>query len=320
VLLRVADLIQNPATSAAQLSDVILEDQALTARLLRLVNSPFYGFPRQISTVTETLTMLGFRPVQNLLITASVVDLLGAEEIPEFSQVGLWQHAVGTAVAARLLARSAGHDGQESVVVAGLLHDVGKQVQLLCAPEEFVEALTLAKTEDIPLHEAERRVWGFDHCRVGRALLESWKLPARLCEAVARHHHPGAAEQAQWESAIIHVADILAHSMELGASGEEAVPTPEESAWEWVGAPLSTLEPLMIEIEEQHRELLSILLSTLRAFPGLEDPLQDASWTDRGLRSESRKADAPAPRPTQHSTGTSIAERARQYAKTASRR
>jgi len=313
VLLRVADMIQNPATSSAQLAGVILEDQALTARLLRLVNSPFYGFPRQIATVTETLTMLGFRPVQNLLITASVVDLLGTEDIPEFSQVGLWQHAVGTAVAARLLARSAGHEGQEAMFVAGLLHDVGKQVQLQCARGEFVEALTLARTQDLPLHVAEERVWGFDHCRVGRALLESWKLPARLCEAVACHHRPGAAEQAQWESAIIHIADILSHTLGLGASGEEPVPSPEEAAWEWVGAPLSTLEPLLIEIEEQHRDLLGVLLSTLRAFPGLEDPLREASWTDRGLRSDSRKPESPSAQAAKCAPGMSIADRARQY-------
>ena len=82
VLLRVANLIRNPSTSALQLASAILEDQALTARLLRLVNSPFYGFPRQIATVTETLTILGFRPVQHLLLTATVVDLLQAEETP----------------------------------------------------------------------------------------------------------------------------------------------------------------------------------------------------------------------------------------------
>ena len=171
MLLRVANLIRNPATSALQLASAILEDQALTARLLRLVNSPFYGFPRQIATVTETLTILGFRPVQHLLLTATVVDLLQAEETPEFSPVGLWQHAVGTAVAARLLARTAGYEAHEAVFVAGLLHDVGKLIQHQCLRPEFLEALALARDGDLPLHEAETRVWGFDHTQVGRALL-----------------------------------------------------------------------------------------------------------------------------------------------------
>jgi HD-like signal output (HDOD) protein len=284
VLLRVADLLQKPATSAAQLAGVILEDQALTARLLRLVNSPFYGFPRQIATVTETLTILGFRPVQHLLLTATVVDLLQAEETPEFSPIGLWQHAVGTAVAARLLARTAGYEAQEAVFVAGLLHDVGKLVQLQCLRAEFLEALTLARDGDLPLHEAETRIWGFDHTQVGQALLAAWRLPSELCEAVGCHHRPGLARQAQWESAIIHVADILAHALGLGASGEDVVPPPEEAAWEWVGVPLASLEPLLQELELQHRELLGVLLGTLRAFPGLDAPLREASWTDRGLR------------------------------------
>jgi len=289
VLLRVANLIRNPATSALQLASAILEDQALTARLLRLVNSPFYGFPRQIATVTETLTILGFRPVQHLLLTATVVDLLQAEETPEFSPFGLWQHAVGTAVAARLLARTAGYEAHEAVFVAGLLHDVGKLIQHQCLRPEFLEALALAREGDLPLHEAETRVWGFDHTQVGRALLAAWRLPAELCEAVGCHHRPSLARQAQWESAIIHVADILAHALGLGASGEDVVPPPEEAAWEWLGVPLTALEPLLLEIEAQHQALLGLLLGTLRAFPGLEDPLRDAAWTDRGLRATSQR-------------------------------
>jgi len=126
VIVRVNEQVANPKTSALDLARTILEDQSLTARLLRLVNSPFYGFPRRIATVTEAVTILGFAPVRSLLLTASVVDLLVGEETPDFSPTGLWEHSVGAAVGAGLIARYTRHEDREEVFVAGLLHDVGK--------------------------------------------------------------------------------------------------------------------------------------------------------------------------------------------------
>jgi putative nucleotidyltransferase with HDIG domain len=264
ILQRVTEMVNNPKTSALQLSRVILDDQAMTARLLRLVNSPFYGFPRRISTVTEAVTILGFHAVRNLVLTASVVDLLSANESSDFSPTKLWEHSVAVAVAGGLLARYTRHDDREELFVAGLLHDVGKLVLYQFAPADFVKALTLARREDLALREAEQRTFGYSHDQVGRLLVERWKLPVRLAEAIAYHHRPEVAQLAKREAAMVHLADILARALALGSDGDDAVPQLSAEAWARLELPASVLETLMAELEEQYQETQEILLASLR--------------------------------------------------------
>jgi putative nucleotidyltransferase with HDIG domain len=263
ILQKVTELVNNPKTSAIQLSRLILDDQALTARLLRLVNSPFYGFPRRISTVTEAVTILGFHAVRNLLVTATVVELLRGPESKEFSPAKLWEHAVGTAVAAGLLARYTRHEDREEIFVAGLLHDVGKLVIYQFFPKEFVKALLLSRSEDVHLRVAEQRLLGFTHDQAGSLLAERWKLPVRLCEAVAFHHRPDLAQTAKREAAIIHLADLLCRALALGLGGDDAVPPLSEAAWQRLGLAEDVLDPLMAELEEQYVLAREVILGAM---------------------------------------------------------
>jgi putative nucleotidyltransferase with HDIG domain len=260
VIVQVNEKVTNPKTSALDLARTILEDQALTARLLRLVNSPFYGFPRRIATVTEAVTILGFHPVRNLLLTASVVDLMVSDEMPEFSPTHLWEHSIGVAVAAGLLARYTQHDDREEVFVAGLLHDVGKVVLFRFATKDFLNVLETARSEDITIRAAEQRLLGFTHDQVGRLLAERWKLPVRLSEAIGCHHRPELAQIAKREAAIIHAADILARALGLGSGGDDAVPALDQDGWRRLGLPATVLEGLMGELDEQYVQARGILL------------------------------------------------------------
>jgi putative nucleotidyltransferase with HDIG domain len=254
-----------PKTSALQLSRVILDDQALTARLLRLVNSPFFGFPQRIATVTEAITILGFHQVRNLLLTTSVVDLLSPVETPGFSPAKLWEHSIGTAVAAGLIARYTRHEDREELFVAGLLHDVGKLVEFQLLRKEFLEALRVARTEDIPIRVAEQRVLGFSHDQAGRLLAEQWKLPIRLTEAVAFHHQPDLAQVAKREASIVQLANILCRALALGSGGDDAVPPLDRETWARLRLPLTVLDPLIAELEERRAEAQAILMPPQQA-------------------------------------------------------
>jgi HD-like signal output (HDOD) protein len=263
VIVRVNEQLNNPKTSALELARTILGDQALTARLLRLVNSPFYGFPRRISTVTEAVTILGFQPVRNLLLTSSVVDLLATEDTPEFSPTALWEHSVGTAVTAGLLARYTRHEEQEEVFVAGLLHDVGKLVMFHCISKDYVKVIETGRTEDLTLRAAEQKLLGYAHDQVGRLLAERWKLPVRLSEAIGCHHRPDLAQMGKREAAIVHAADVIARALGFGSGGDDAVPPLDADGWGRIGLPPGTIDTLVPEIEERYAEARTIILSHL---------------------------------------------------------
>jgi HD-like signal output (HDOD) protein len=265
VIVKVNEQASNPQTSALDLARTIMGDQALTARLLRVVNSPFYGFPRNISTVTEAVTILGFNPVRNLLLSSAVVDLLSADETAEFSPIALWQHAVGTAVGASRIARYARHEDQEEVFVSGLLHDVGKLVLFHCMPREYGKVLQAARAEDIPLRIAEQRLLGYSHDQVGRLLAERWKLPVRLSETVGYHHRPELAQLSKRESAMVHAADVIAHAMGFGSGGDDAVPPLINEGWSKLGIPVGSLETMIGEIEERYQDARSVLLSAMES-------------------------------------------------------
>ncbi len=263
VIVKVNEQASNPQTSALDLARTIMGDQALTARLLRVVNSPFYGFPRNISTVTEAVTILGFNPVRNLLLSSSVVDLLAADETPEFSPTALWQHAVGTAVGASRIARYVRYEDQEGMFVSGLLHDVGKLVMFHSMPKDYIKVLRAARTEDIPLRTAEQRLLGYSHDEVGQLLAERWKLPVRLGETVGFHHQPALAENCKREAAMVHAADIIAHAMGFGSSGEDVVPPLLKESWAMLGFPAGSLETMIAEIEQRYEDARSVLLSAM---------------------------------------------------------
>jgi putative nucleotidyltransferase with HDIG domain len=212
--------------------------------------------------VTQAVAILGFNPIRNLLLTSSVVHLLSPEETGELSRVKLWEHSVGTAVAAGLIARYTRHDDREELFVAGLLHDVGKLLEFRFLRPQFLEVLRLSHAEDIPIREAELRVLGFSHDQVGRVLGERWKLPLRLTETIAFHHHPDGAPSAPREAAIIHLADILSRALSLGSGGDDAVPPLDREAWDRVGLPLAVLEPLMDEIEAQYEYAVRSLMAS----------------------------------------------------------
>ena len=267
VLLRVGELLNDPRTSAMNLSRVILEDQALTGRLLRLVNSAFYGFPRRIATITEVLNILGFYQVRNLLLSVTVMDLLENEEAAEFSPVRLWEHSVGTAVAAGLLARQLCPEDREELFVAGLLHDVGKLVEFQFIRKEFLKVVAVAQAEDLPFRAAEQVVLGFSHDRVGSLLANQWKLPIRLAEAIAYHHRPDLAQAAKREATIVHLADILCHALGIVPGGDDGVPPLDPDAGQRLRFPLTMLEPLIGELETQYEVARGLLLTARNPRP-----------------------------------------------------
>lgn len=224
VVTEILTALENPKTSAEAVNKIISRDQALTAKILKLVNSAFFGFPREITSVTHAVVVLGFSTVRNVAITASVFSAVPGKGKAAFDREAFWRHSIGVGVIARLVARMCKASDAEDAFVAGLLHDLGKVILDEHFHDVFVECLETARREGISLLEAETRVMDTAHPRIGYWLMDKWNLPRVLVEAVGFHHEPATAPHHAPMAAIIHVADALTRIQKIGHSGENAPP------------------------------------------------------------------------------------------------
>ncbi|HAR95670.1 MAG TPA: histidine kinase [Deltaproteobacteria bacterium] len=251
VLERLLGVIDNPRISLSEISDFIANDPALTTRVLRMVNSPVYGFPGRISSVSQAVVLLGVNVVKGLLLGVSVFDLM------QKSMVGLWEHSLGCAVVARLIAKEKGVKEPEEVSVAGLIHDLGKVILYLQIPDRYERAMELAERNKISIAQAEQDCFDTTHAQVGSWIAAKWNFPTALIEPISYHHRPQLSKGATLTTAIVHVADLIIRARGFGFAGDRGLPLINPVAWDLVGLSedslrmvISEMEPLLLDTEE----------------------------------------------------------------------
>lgn len=256
---RLNETINHPRSSIDDISKIITEDQGLTARLLRLANSPLFGCYARVDSITKAVTIIGTQQLRDLALAASVMGVF--KGIPEdlLNMTSFWQHSIACGIIARSLAVYRRESNVERLFVAGMLHDVGQVVLASARPDVCRELLEAQRDTKKYYLELEHEQLGFDHAELGGALLKKWKIPASIGEPVACHHKPGAAEQFCLETALIHLADIICHAMELGQGAEWAVPPLDEPAWERLGLSAHMLGTVLKQSEPQIAETFAIL-------------------------------------------------------------
>lgn len=190
VAARVMGMADDERTGAMELAQVLAADQALTAKLIRVSNSAYYGFARRISTVREAVVMLGFKQVRQVAVGASLMSTFrgGSGGEGAFNLDLFWGHSVAVAVAAEAITKKYRVARPEDAFTAGILHDIGRLVLRQTMPAEFEEAVFRAQSTGLPLCETELELTGYAHDEIGQALGERWKFPPHLVEAVRRHH------------------------------------------------------------------------------------------------------------------------------------
>ena len=260
IYIKINNAINDRHSSIKDISDIISGDPSLTTRLLRLVNSAFYGFPSKIDTVSRALMAVGTNQIRDLAMATSVLRLFKGIPAGLVSMDSLWRHSVACGVAAKMLA-TVGLRGAnvERFFTAGIIHDIGRLAMYKMMPDAAQEMIFRCRVSNEPLCLVEKEVIGFDHADLGRALAQLWNLPASLEEMIACHHFPLEARQYIVESCIIHIADYVVHSMQLGESGEQYIPPLDNKVCKLTGIPEDALsaisEPLKAEFEDVVRSL-----------------------------------------------------------------
>jgi len=237
VVTRIMQTVNDPRSAADELNRLISLDQGLSSKMLRIVNSAYYGFPRRISTITHAVVILGFNTVRNLVLGVSAFGMLSHKT----SRLGLdrvrfWQHCVGSAVAARLLAkrcRLSNREALEEAFIAGLLHDIGELFLDCYFPAQYALTMSHAGQEGMPMLEAERALLGVDHGTVGRRIAGLWNFPPLLASTMGEWPAPEPATEHFEFAAVIHAADWLAWQAGLGTYEQIPGPglSPGVAAW-----------------------------------------------------------------------------------------
>lgn len=266
------DLLNDASASVDEVARIVALDPTIAMRLLRAVNSAYFGVHEPVSDVTRAIQLMGFDMVREIVNNASILRIfamrLADQPAINARLEGLWRHSVATGVAARILARRQGIADETPYFAAGLLHDIGKVIQLLLNGAEYERVLRMATTERLPLITAERRLLEFDHAQLGRQVCEAWGQPEEISFAVWRHHSVrsgGLLEACSNLASAVHVGDILARALAAGWWGDHVMPRLEPSARaELELQPLDARE-LLDTLEEEYPRVATYLASIFPA-------------------------------------------------------
>ncbi|HBA72359.1 MAG: HD family phosphohydrolase [Geobacteraceae bacterium GWC2_55_20] len=256
VISKLNALSDNDKASVQEMARIVSSDQVLSARILRLANSPSYGFYR-VSTISNAMILLGVNVVKSLALSSSIFAIM------EKNSVGLWEHSLGVGVAANLLARKLGLPECEEIATAALLHDIGKVIVSLKCSEAAKEILGLTNERQIYTMEAEREVIGTDHAEIGGWLAKSWFLPDKLSEPIAFHHDVDKSLNHRIKTSVVHIADVLIKASDFGNSGDRYVPVIQKIAWDTLKLDEQIMTELVAEIEDKLIEVRNFSLEML---------------------------------------------------------
>lgn len=254
-MLKISKAVNNPKTSAKELARLISEDQVLTARLLRLVNSSFYGFPQKITTVTGAIVLLGFEAIKNLLLSTTLLDIFYKGTNIKQEAEELWDHALCCGVVAKVIGERIHHNDTEELFVAGLLHDIGKTVELMSYPEQYRQIVERSKAENLPIKAIEEDVFAVSHDQVGKMLASYWKLPKKLQDVMEYHHNLDNLEENHKVVSVVHVADVLSKTIALALGEDVVLPGISATAWEMLSLTIEDLLPIGARARAVYLEL-----------------------------------------------------------------
>ncbi len=259
--IKLEEAINDPKKSMSDIARVIRDDAGLTARLLRIVNSAFYSFPSRIETISQAVTIVGTQQLSALALATSVMRMFKGIPHSLVTMDSFWRHGIGVGLAARAIATYRREGNPERFFVAGILHDIGRLILYTKIPDVSKEMLTQARTREQLLYDQERETIGFTHAVVGGVLLQTWKLPGSLEEIVMFHHNPRGAVRFPADTATVHLADIIAHAMQLGSSGEQYVPPLDAEAWDSLDIPPSALSAIVDQVDREYQDAIRTMLT-----------------------------------------------------------
>jgi len=258
IVFELNEVIANPLSSAEDIAQVVHRSPSLTALLLKIVNSPFYGFPSKIDKISLAVTLIGTREISGLALGISIISMFNNIPKEILSMYSFLRHSLACGIISRILAAHKGIPQTEQMFVSGLLHDLGRLILYSYFPEESHNILSRARLSNRLLYQQENDFLGCNHTHLVKQLLQEWKLPMVLENNVFYHHNPSDAQQ-PIPATLVHLADVITNSLGVGTSGERYVPPLDNVAWENLGLSPTCFDGVVKQATHQYFALESML-------------------------------------------------------------
>jgi len=244
VATQVLQLLDQPEVQIEEVADLMLSDQVMTARVMKMINSPVYKPGHRISSLKRALVYLGLRHIREVALTTSFISAFdeksGAAGIGTF-----WEHSFGVGMVSKIIAEKIGYIDLERAYIAGVIHDIGEVFFSNYLRDEFQQVMDGIKDKPVKLVDAEAEHFGTTHCEIGLCMARKWNFPESYCEVIAYHHAPTEATIDPVLCAIVNLADLFYSVRELNYGGWVSFNLYEEPSWQI----LKSMSPDLVQLD-----------------------------------------------------------------------
>lgn len=254
------EAINSPNCTTGIISRIVSQDPILTMKVLRMVNSAFYGFPQEIEDIPQAILIIGMQQLNDLVLANTVISLFEKSESKLFSMKEFWEFSVASGLSCRIIGELSNERFSERLFVSGLLHNVGRLVMAITQPGLLIKARHVSIEKGIPMHEAENQVFGFNNEDMNFHLMNSWSIPSSISDIASHYLDPENSTDHNKEALIVKICHSLAQSLSLGNTGEYFICPLSENNWECLGITVNSIEETIKRLEEQFKEVLQTLI------------------------------------------------------------
>ncbi len=258
----ISEAMKDPFTTPEKLAQVISLDQVSSFKILKVANSPFYGFRGRIDTISQAILYLGFNEIKNIIFALSIVKNFTKDKIiSNLRPVDLWAHSIGVGIVTRLIGNAIGEKELENYFLAGIIHDIGKLLFIEFLADEYKKVVKYVEDKNCSIIEAEREILDMDHCRAGQILADKWKLPSKLQNTILLHHAGIKEDLNDRLIASVHLADIVARALELGYGGDNLIPEPNIKVWDLIKLPKDFFSSIRKKMIDDFSRTIRVMLA-----------------------------------------------------------
>ena len=257
---KINQVVNDPETTFQDVAEIISQDVSLTARLLKIANSSFFGFSEKIETITHAVAVIGSDQHRDLALGAYVIDAVKGMNQSSISMESFWKHSIAAGIASRVIAVYKRSENPERLYIAGMLHEVGRLIIFANFEKEVEKILQAYDEGNELLCDIEEKQFGWNHAYIGAEFLKSWNLSESQIGAVKFHLNPLEANSFQMETAIIHFGSIIAKILRLGNGGENFIPKIEAKAWDILKLPIDILPSIFQQVDSQYSETVDVFM------------------------------------------------------------